>query len=259
MLNSFLLEYEKLENRWDPKAYTFLRAFWKTDFEFVKIWKLLANNRENISLEDEKLYKQITIKIYHKWVILRWEQKWKDIKTRPQFKVKTWQFILSKIDAKDWAFWIIPDYLNWWIITWSFISFDNINQKKLDINYFDILLSQDFFLNILKSKSVWTTWRKPIMIDEFLDIKIPLPPLDIQVKIVETYNDIKNEIESLEIENKNLEKEVDNYLMNELWIEIDQKEKKKFFCVEYEDLERRDTQYFNWIKNLNLINSIKIW
>jgi restriction endonuclease S subunit len=43
-----------------------------------------------------------------------------------------------------------------------------------------------------------------------------LPPLDIQAKIVKTYNDIKNEIEDLENENKNLEKEVDKYLMKEL-------------------------------------------
>ncbi|MDD3794148.1 MAG: restriction endonuclease subunit S [Candidatus Gracilibacteria bacterium] len=247
MLSTFLLPYEKLKNRWDPKSYAFLRAFGKTNFEFIKIGKLLTNNRENISLEDEKLYKQITIKIYHKGVILRGEQKGKDIKTRPQFKVKAGQFILSKIDAKDGAFGIIPDYLDGGIITGSFVSFDNIDQKKLDINYFDVLLSQDFFLNILKSKSVGTTGRKPIMIDEFLDLEIPLPPLEIQEKIVKTYNDIKNEIVFLENENQNLEKEVDIYLMKELGIEIEQKEKKKFFCVGYEDLER-------WDINFNLLN-----
>lgn len=251
-MSTFLLPYEKLEDRWDPKAYAFLRAFWNTNFEFVKIWKLLENNRENISLEEDKFYKQITIKIYHKWVILRWEQKWRDIKTRPQFKVKAWQFILSKIDAKDWAFWIIPDYLDWWIITWSFVSFDIKRPDILSIDYFDLLLSQDFFLNILKSKSVWTTWRKPIMIDEFLDLEIPLPSLGIQEKIVKTYNDIKTEISELENENQNLLKEVDNYLMKELGIEIEQKAKKKFFCVGYEDLERWDV--LNFINKRNSFN-----
>lgn len=269
-MSTFLLPYEKLEDRWDPKAYTFLRAFWNTNFEFVKIWKLLENNRENISLEEDKFYKQITIKIYHKWVILRWEQKWRDIKTRPQFKVKAWQFILSKIDAKDWAFWIIPDYLDWWIITWSFVSFDIKRPDILSIDYFDLLLSQDFFLNILKSKSVWTTWRKPIMIDEFLDLEIPLPSLGIQEKIVKTYNDIKTEISELENENQNLLKEVDNYLMKELGIEIEQKAKKKFFCVGYEDLERWsvDSNIFNfkdleWTYKLekvwNVLNFTQYW
>ncbi|NDK08353.1 hypothetical protein EOM39_03855 [Candidatus Gracilibacteria bacterium] len=248
MFNSFLLEYEKLENRWDPKAYAFLRAFGTTNFEFVKIGKLLKNNRENLPLIEDKFYKQITIKIYHKGVILRGEQKGKDIKTRPQFKVKSGQFILSKIDAKDGAFGVIPDFLDGGIITGSFVSFDIKNPKILNIDYFDLLLSQDFFLNILKSKSVGTTGRKPIMIDEFLDLEIPLPSLDIQEKIVKTYNDIKNEIEKLENENQNLDKDVDNYLMKELGIEIEKKEKKKFFCVVYEDLERWsvDSNSFNF-------------
>jgi len=85
------------------------------------------------------------------------------------------------------------------------------------------------------------------MIDEFLDLEIPLPSLGIQEKIVKTYNDIKTEISELENENQNLLKEVDNYLMKELGIEIEQKAKKKFFCVGYEDLER-------WDINFNLSN-----
>jgi restriction endonuclease S subunit len=54
------------------------------------------------------------------------------------------------------------------------------------------------------------------MIDEFLNLEIPLPSLDIQKKIVQTWDNIKNEIERLENENKNLDEEVDKYLMKEL-------------------------------------------
>jgi restriction endonuclease S subunit len=43
-----------------------------------------------------------------------------------------------------------------------------------------------------------------------------------------------------------LDEEVDKYLMKELWIEVEEKIKKKFFCVGYKELGRWNVDNFFW-------------
>jgi type I restriction enzyme S subunit len=109
-----------------------------------------------------------------------------------------------------------------------------------------LILSSNWFNETLRANTSGSV-RQNLTFDLLSSLEIPIPSLDIQEQIVKTYNDIKNEIEFLENKNKNIDKEVDKYLMNELGIEIEQKAKKKFFFVGYEDLER-------WDINFNLSN-----
>jgi len=63
-----------------------------------------------------------------------------------------------------------------------------------------------------------------IKVNEFLEIKIPLPSLSEQNRIVEEYNKKLKDSEKALIKAENLEKEIESYLMEELGIEIKNQE-----------------------------------
>ena len=167
-------------------------------YKLVKLKEVLEQYKKLITLSSDTEYKQVTIKMYWKWVILRWIQKWFDIQTKNQYLVKKWQFIISKIDARNWAFWKIPDDLDWAIISNSFASFD-IDTKLLNIDYLILFSKTDDFVNACIWKSEWTTNRQSVKIDDFLELEIPLPSLEEQEKIVKKLESINSKIEKVKL------------------------------------------------------------
>ena len=84
----------------------------------------LVRNKEAIEIKRDVLYKQITIHQFGEGVSLRCEKYGKDIKTKRQFVAKKGQFIISRIDARNGSFGIVPDSLDGAIVTNDFWLFD---------------------------------------------------------------------------------------------------------------------------------------
>ena len=78
-------------------------------YDLFKIGDFLQRNRDIITLEDDVTYSRVTIKLYNKGVQRRDEVKGENIGTKKQYLVKPGQFIISKIDARNGAFGIIPE------------------------------------------------------------------------------------------------------------------------------------------------------
>lgn len=263
MFNSFLLEYEKLENRWDIKWY-----IWMLDsvFPMEKLWKYIKERSEKIKLNNSPNEVFSILWVNNKvWVIDTYDELWKNI-NQSYKKVKTNDITYNPYRVNVWSIWIVKQWLKWKYISPAYVVF-HCDEKYLSTEYLHLILSSNWFNNTLRANTSWSV-RQNLTFDLLSSLEIPLPPLEIQEKIVKTYNDIKNEIERLEDENKNLNKEVDNYLMKELGIEIEEKEKKKFFCVGYEDLERWDVLSFLWnlykskfeeLKMKDIAHSIHRW
>lgn len=70
-----------------------------------------------MTVEDGICYKQVTFRSNYKGVVLRGVQDGTTIGTKEQFRVSAGQFILSRIDARNGAFGIIPDELGGAIVT----------------------------------------------------------------------------------------------------------------------------------------------
>ena len=211
---------------WSVQYLKWITFSYNENFKLVSIWDFLTRNKTWINIENWKEYKRVTIKMNNNWVFLRDTEKGENIWTKKQFLVEWWEFIMSKIDARNWAFWIVPKNLKWAIVTNDFPSF-YINQKLLNIDFFVLLASTKEFIYFAQHCSSWTTWRKRIDMNLFLNVKIPLPPLSEQNKIVENY---KNNFEKAKKAEKRVfeaEKEIESYLMEELGIEVEEKEGKK--------------------------------
>lgn len=132
---------------------------------------------ESLDVENEKEYKQITIKLWNKGVFLRKNEIGAKIKTKRQFKVHSGDFIMSKIDARQGAFGVVPTELNEAITTGNFFSFE-VNKEIIDIVYFNQFVSSPEFWDICEIASSGTTQRKYLNLNIFLDMEIDLPPLE---------------------------------------------------------------------------------
>lgn len=111
------------------------------------------------------------------------------IGTKNQFLISDGQFLLSKIDARNGAFGVVPKELNGGIITSNFWTFD-VDYTQVNPHYLTLLTTTDSFIAFCEQASNGTTNRHYLQEPLFLNIKVPLPSLEEQNQLVKDFNDI---------------------------------------------------------------------
>lgn len=160
----------------------------------ISLRDILQRNKTQIEIDDNKKYKRVTIKMHGKGICLRDEISGSKIGTKKQFTIQKGQLLLSKIDARNGAFGIVPEELDGAIITGNFWAYDIKNDKSIDENYLNYLLFSDEFKKICNLSSAGVTNRRYLDENIFLDQKIPLPPFERQKEIVKEIKNKKGEI-----------------------------------------------------------------
>lgn len=154
------------------------------------IGDFLNRIKEPIDLEDEVNYKRVTIKTNHKGILLRDIAKGEKIGTKRQFTIEPNQFLLSKIDARNGAFGIVPKELDNAIITGNFWTYV-VDEEIVNIEWFLYFTRSHQFTQICQSSSSGSTHRKYLNEAIFLDHPIEIPKLKEQERIVENLNNLK--------------------------------------------------------------------
>ena len=110
-----------------------------------------------------------------------------NIGTKKQFVISERQFILSKIDARNGAMGIVPESLQGAIVTQDFLAYD-IDATKVNPQYLVLVSTTKQFIDYCQSCSSGTTNRQRVDESAFLNIRIPVPPISEQNKLVEEYD-----------------------------------------------------------------------
>ncbi len=152
-----------------------------------RIGDILTRNKTAVVVKDSTRYKQVTIRTNYKGVVLRGTQDGAAILTKNQFAVSAGQFILSRIDARNGAFGIIPEELEGAIVTNDFLAFD-INEDEVEREFFNVFLQSPQFLEACIKASRGNTNRKRIDEDFFLNYQVNLPPIADQRKLIKQIN-----------------------------------------------------------------------
>ena len=156
-------------------------------YPMMRIGGFLKRNKTAITIQDGVKYKRVTIKVRNGGVVLRDEVMGENIGTKKQFLVSEGQFILSKIDARNGAMGIIPTELDGAVVTQDFLPYD-IDATKVNPQYFVLVCTTKQFIAFCQSCSSGTTNRQRVDEAQFLNIKVPVPSLEEQNKLVEEYN-----------------------------------------------------------------------
>lgn len=215
-------------------------------YPFVKIGSFLKRNKTQIKVQDDILYKRPTIKMNNGGILLRDEVLGEEIGTKNQFRINQAQFLLSKIDARNGAFGVVPAELDNGIITGNFWTFD-VDTSFINPHYLSILTGTFVFQRLCQSASVGTTNRNYLQEDLFLDFEIPLPSLTEQEEILAEYNAKMQEAERLKVEIDTTYQQIQDKLKERLGlvVEVQAITKNKLLLVNFKDLSRWDTLFLS--------------
>lgn len=145
--------------------------------------ELLLPAEEQIDIQPAKLYKQITVRLWGKGVVLRGEVNGGEIATNRSNVARSGQFIMSRIDARNGAFGLVPETLEGAIVTNDFPLFE-VNQAKLLPRFLEWISKTHNFVELCRRASEGTTNRVRLKVDRLLNSPFPLPPLHEQHRIV---------------------------------------------------------------------------
>jgi len=236
-----LIEFADLGN-WSLYSLSAQNFSYNKIHTLTKIGSFLTRIKNSIKIIDNIVYKRPTIQMNGKGINLRDEVIGKSIGTKNQFLVRKAQFLLSKIDARNGAFGVVPEDLDQCIITGNFWTFD-VDYSVLDPFYLSLLARTKKFQNLCQNASVGTTNRNYLQQNLFLNFQIPLPLLEKQKELVAIYNQKNLEAETKEQKANQLEKSIDEYFIEELGIELPEVAQNQdgfLKFIEFRDLGRWD-------------------
>lgn len=182
----------------------------KQDWKIVKLGEVLKVAKHQINLLPEQSYKQVTIKMNRKGVTLRGQIQGNQVVSN-QYFAKANQFIISKIDARNGAYGIVPQELDGAIVTGDFVLFNQ--SKHLEVSFLNYFANTRFFDFECKKASEGTTNRVRLKIEKFLQIEIPLPPLPEQQRIAGRLAALKGKIDAVRALRGEQEKEMKGLLL----------------------------------------------
>lgn len=159
-------------------------------YPMARIGSFLVKSKDTIEVQDDVEYKQVTIKINNGGVVPRNNGETilgSKIGTKRQHIVHAGQFIMSKIDARNGAYGIVPAELEGAIVTNDFPVFD-VDASKIIPQFLVLVSTTEKFVEFARKCSSGTTNRKRIDIDVFLNQLIPLPSIEEQKLILDDYN-----------------------------------------------------------------------
>jgi type I restriction enzyme S subunit len=153
------------------------------DWPRVPLGEVLRRSENRITLDPETTYSEVTVRLWGQGVTRRREVVGAEIAATERFRVRPNQFIVSRIDARNGAFGLIPDSLNGAVVTNDFPVFD-VAEDRLEPRFLHWLSKTADFVELCKAASEGTTNRVRLREDKFLTTTMPLPPLAEQRGIV---------------------------------------------------------------------------
>lgn len=159
----------------------------------IKLAEVLRRGEETIELRPNDEYREVTIRLWGKGVILRGIVKGSDVAASRRFIARRGQFILSRIDARNGAIGIVPDDLDGAIVSNDFPVF-NIAADRLLPSFLGWVCKTNGFVKKCLSASEGTTNRVRLQEGKFLAMEIPLPPVAEQRRIVARIDELIEKI-----------------------------------------------------------------
>lgn len=156
------------------------------------------------------------------------------------------------------------------IVNWSVFRFQTIDW--VEPKYIAYYLNTEWAKKQMKFSLVANNAVDYLNKDMIENLDIPLPSLEIQQQIVEKMDSALAEKKNLENKSDEILNSIDDYVLSELWIELEKQEEKMYFSVDLKDIienNRFDPSYFTnsfkikksdyELKNIYDIAEIKKW
>lgn len=218
-----VVKFSELHN-WSVLYLTTKEIEYNHKYSLYPIGSFLTKSEDSITIQNELKYTQVTVHTANGGLEARDKtpKLGKDIGTKRQYRIHEGQFLVSKIDARNGAFGIVPSTLENAIVTHDFPVF-NVDKSKLNTDFLLLITTTEHFKKVAQDCSSGTTNRQRIDLKKFLAQRIPVPEKSQQDEIVSRYYQTIAEAKAKEAEVLHLEHEIEQYLLSELNIDLTQK------------------------------------
>jgi type I restriction enzyme S subunit len=163
-------------------------------FPMVPLGEVLTKSNEWIDIRLDEIYQQVTVRLWGQGVVQRNTVTGAQIAAPKRLVVRPQQFIVSRIDARNGAFGLIPDSLDGAVVSNDFPVF-SLDTSRLLPSFLGWLSKTSSFVDLCKAASEGTTNRVRLKEEKFFATKIPLPPLAEQRRIVARIEELAEKIE----------------------------------------------------------------
>ncbi len=160
----------------------------------VALGEVLRKSENWVDIASDREYAQITVRLWGKGVALRGRVLGAEIAASRQVEVRQKQFILSRIDARNGAFGLVPPELDGAVVSTDFPVFD-LDMSRILPTFLAWISKTHDFVELCKQASEGTTNRVRLKEERFLATEILLPPLDEQRRIVARIEELAARIE----------------------------------------------------------------
>jgi type I restriction enzyme S subunit len=154
-----------------------------TSWQPTPLGEVLSRSDEIAGIQPDESYKEITVKLWGKGVILRGITSGANFNGSRRFLARKGQLIVSRIDARNGAIGLVPEALDGSVVSTDFPLF-RIDTTRVLPGYLDWLTKTKSFVELCQQASEGTTNRVRLQEDRFLQLELSLPPLLEQRRIV---------------------------------------------------------------------------
>lgn len=159
----------------------------------VRLGDVLRRSDETVPILLGADYREVTVKLWGKGAVLRGAVSGAGIAGSRRFVARTGQLILSRIDARNGALGIVPPELEGAVVTNDFPLFKP-DLGKLEPGFLGWLSKTRDFVELCQRASEGTTNRVRLQEERFLALRMPLPPLAEQRRIVARIEELAGKV-----------------------------------------------------------------
>ena len=146
---------------------------------------LLTPVKQRASIDPGRSYNRITVRLHGRGVIQRGAAvEGSELAASRLFVARAGQLIMSRIDARNGAFGIVPPELDGAVVSGDFPLF-RPEPGEVDADYLSLVLCSKSFVELCARCSRGTTNRKRISVRLLLEQRLRVPLLDVQRQAVE--------------------------------------------------------------------------
>ena len=161
----------------------------------LRLVDFLSRSEEWMKPQPDVTYKQVTARLWGKGLVLRGEVAGSEIAASRLLRAQSGQFLVSRIDARHGAFGVVPDDLDGALVSNDFPCFD-IDRGIMIPHYFEWYTRTQAFIDLCRRSSEGSTNRVRLKEGAFLQMKIEVPLLDEQRRIVTRLDRIAGMVET---------------------------------------------------------------
>ena len=225
-------------------------------YPMARIDSFLKRKKESVDIQDGVIYKRVTVSTKEEAITIRDEKEGQTIGTKKQFIIHEGQFLMSKIDARNGAFGVVPAIAEGAIITGNFWTYD-VDYGKINPQFLTLITKTKQFKDFIEKSSNGTTNRHYLQENAFLQQQIPLPNIEEQGKILKEYNERLESAKRKKDEQETLEKFSKQFVHSKLGIK--QKDiKQKESLLQFIHLKNTTTRWDAFVETYSIESNYRI-